>query len=104
MAWRSRPKCWRACRRYMRFRKRPPWPGSGRSKPWLRRPLKAATIHDLSHEERKTPMSVTFQLARRFLTEVDPRLVWKFAVNFGIKGGLSVERFKRRLRKGIHFP
>ena len=49
-------------------------------------------------------MSVTFQLARRFLTEVDPRLVLKFAVNFGIKGGLSVERFKRRLRKGIHFP
>jgi MoaA/NifB/PqqE/SkfB family radical SAM enzyme len=49
-------------------------------------------------------MSVTFQLARRFLTEVDARLVLKFAVNFGIKGGLSVERFKRRLRKGIHFP
>jgi MoaA/NifB/PqqE/SkfB family radical SAM enzyme len=49
-------------------------------------------------------MSVTFQLARRFLTEVDSRLVLKFAVNFGIKGGLSVERFKRRLRKGIHFP
>jgi len=49
-------------------------------------------------------MSVTYQLARRFLTEVDARLVLKFAVNFGIKGGLSVERFKRRLRKGIHFP
>jgi MoaA/NifB/PqqE/SkfB family radical SAM enzyme len=49
-------------------------------------------------------MSVTFQLARRFLSEVDSRPMWKFAVNFGIKGGLSVERFKRRLRKGIHFP
>jgi MoaA/NifB/PqqE/SkfB family radical SAM enzyme len=49
-------------------------------------------------------MSVTLQLARRFLTEVDPRSLWKFAVNFGVKGGLSVERFKRRLRKGIHFP
>src|SRR5437879_8499647 len=49
-------------------------------------------------------MSVTLQLARRFMTEVDPRLIWKFAVNFGIKGGLSVERFKRRLRRGVHFP
>jgi MoaA/NifB/PqqE/SkfB family radical SAM enzyme len=49
-------------------------------------------------------MSVTYTLARRFMTEVDPRLVWKFAVNFGVKGCLSVERYKRRLRKGIHFP
>jgi len=49
-------------------------------------------------------MSVTYTLARRFMTEVDPRLVWKFAVNFGVKGCLSVERYKRRLRKGVHFP
>ena len=49
-------------------------------------------------------MSVTYTLARRFMTEVDRRLVWKFAVNFGVKGCLSVERDNRRLRKGVHFP
>jgi MoaA/NifB/PqqE/SkfB family radical SAM enzyme len=49
-------------------------------------------------------MSVLLKLACRFLTEVDPRLTWKFAYNFGLKGCLSVERFKSRLRRGIHFP
>ena len=49
-------------------------------------------------------MSVTFKLARRFLTEVDLGLVWNFAVNFGIKGALSVQRFKSRLNRGVHFP
>ena len=44
------------------------------------------------------------QMARRMLTEADPRLVWKLAYNFGFKGMLSVERFKSRLKKGIHFP
>ena len=45
-----------------------------------------------------------FSLARRMLTEVEPRLLWKFAFNFGLKGALSVERFKSRLKRGIHFP
>jgi MoaA/NifB/PqqE/SkfB family radical SAM enzyme len=45
-----------------------------------------------------------FTLARRMLSEVEPRLLWKFAFNFGLKGMVSVERFKRRLKKGIHFP
>jgi MoaA/NifB/PqqE/SkfB family radical SAM enzyme len=44
------------------------------------------------------------QLTRRMLTEVDGRLLWKFAYNFGFKGMLSVERYKARLKKGIHFP
>src|SRR5947209_8841020 len=44
------------------------------------------------------------QLSRRMLTEVDPRLLAKFAYNFGFKGMLSVERYKARLRRGIHFP
>jgi MoaA/NifB/PqqE/SkfB family radical SAM enzyme len=35
---------------------------------------------------------------------VPPRLLWKFGYNFGFKGMLSVERYKRRLRRGIHFP
>ena len=44
------------------------------------------------------------ELAHRMLTTVDPRLLFKFAYNFGIKGTVSVERFKARLKKGIHFP
>src|SRR5437588_3849851 len=103
MGWISRPKCWPVCRLSIRFRKKRPRPGGVPKKHWPRHPLQA-TFEAISNQERKAPMPVTLQLARRFLTEVDPRLVWKFAVNFGIKGGLSVERFKRRLRKGIHFP
>ena len=45
-----------------------------------------------------------FTLARRMLSEVEPRLLWKFAFNFGLKGMVSVERFKRRLKQGVHFP
>jgi MoaA/NifB/PqqE/SkfB family radical SAM enzyme len=45
-----------------------------------------------------------FTLARRMLSEVEPRLLWKFAFNFGFKGMISVERFKSRLRRGVHFP
>lgn len=38
------------------------------------------------------------------VTEVDKRLLFKFAYNFGYKGMRSVQRFKRRLKKGVHFP
>lgn len=43
-------------------------------------------------------------LARRVLTEADPRVVAKFVYNCGIKGIRSVERHKRRLRRGETFP
>ncbi len=43
-------------------------------------------------------------LALRTLRSAHPRCLWKFAWNFGWKGMLSVERFKRRLRKGEYFP
>lgn len=43
-------------------------------------------------------------LASRILRTTDPRLLWKFGWNFGVKGLLSVERFKRRLRRGEYFP
>ncbi len=49
-------------------------------------------------------MSVTLKLGRRFLTETDPRLTLKFAYNFGYKGMRSVQKFKRRLKQGVHFP
>lgn len=44
------------------------------------------------------------QLALRMATTVAPRCLWKFGWNFGVKGMLSVERFKARRRKGIIFP
>jgi MoaA/NifB/PqqE/SkfB family radical SAM enzyme len=43
-------------------------------------------------------------LARRVLTEADPRVIRKFVVNFGIKGIRSVEKHKRRLKRGVSFP
>src|SRR5688572_2469469 len=47
---------------------------------------------------------MVFSFARRMLTEPDPRLLRKFAWNFGVKGVLSVEKYKRRLKRGEHFP
>jgi MoaA/NifB/PqqE/SkfB family radical SAM enzyme len=35
---------------------------------------------------------------------VDLRLLWKFGYNFGWKGMLSVQRFKKRLKQGQVFP
>jgi MoaA/NifB/PqqE/SkfB family radical SAM enzyme len=49
-------------------------------------------------------MLVPLQFARRMLTEPDPRLLWKFGYNMGYKGMRSVERFKKRLKQGVHFP
>lgn len=43
-------------------------------------------------------------LARRMITEPDPRALWKFVYNFGFKGVRSVQKFKKRLKQGIHFP
>jgi len=44
------------------------------------------------------------QLVSRIVRTTDPRLLWKFAWNFGVKGMLSVEQFKRRIRRGEFFP
>jgi len=43
-------------------------------------------------------------LAIRILRTTDPRLLWKFGWNFGVKGLLSVEKFKRRIKQGVYFP
>src|SRR6186997_440246 len=43
-------------------------------------------------------------LTFRILRTTDPRLLWKFAWNFGVKGMLSVERFKRGVKRGEYFP
>jgi MoaA/NifB/PqqE/SkfB family radical SAM enzyme len=42
--------------------------------------------------------------ARRMITETDPRVLWTFTWNFGVKGVRSVQKFKRRLARGEHFP
>ncbi|HTN04060.1 MAG TPA: radical SAM/SPASM domain-containing protein, partial [Planctomycetaceae bacterium] len=44
------------------------------------------------------------RMAKRILLETDKRLLWKLAYNFGFKGALSVQKFKRRLKKGEYFP
>lgn len=43
-------------------------------------------------------------LIYRTLRSANARCVWKFAWNFGFKGFLSVERFKRRIKRGEYFP
>ena len=49
-------------------------------------------------------MSPMLRLGARILRTADKRLLWKFVWNFGVKGMLSVERFKRRLKRGEYFP
>ncbi|HWG47025.1 MAG TPA: radical SAM protein [Gemmataceae bacterium] len=44
------------------------------------------------------------KMAKRILLETDKRLLWKLAWNMGLKGMLSVEKHKRRLRRGEVFP
>ena len=44
------------------------------------------------------------RMAKRVLLETDKRLVWKFFRNMGIRGTMSVLKFKRRLKKGEYFP
>src|SRR5687768_17784684 len=44
------------------------------------------------------------RLVFRTLRTADLRCLWKFAWNFGLNGMLSVEKFKRRIRKGDYFP
>ncbi len=44
------------------------------------------------------------QLALRILRTTDMRCLGKFMWNFGVKGLLSVEKFKRRIKRGEFFP
>ena len=43
-------------------------------------------------------------LVLRTLRSTAPKCLWKFAWNFGWKGLLSVEKFKRRIQRGEYFP
>ncbi|HVX64432.1 MAG TPA: radical SAM protein [Pirellulales bacterium] len=44
------------------------------------------------------------KMAKRVLLETDKRLVWKLAWNMGYKGMRSVQRYKKRLKRGEYFP
>lgn len=44
------------------------------------------------------------RMAKRVLLETDKRLLWKFFLNMGIRGSMSVVKFKRRLKRGEYFP
>src|SRR5262245_20106548 len=44
------------------------------------------------------------KLAARLLRQSDTRSLWKLFWNMGIQGMLSVERHKRRLKRGQYFP
>ena len=43
-------------------------------------------------------------LTCRIVSTVSPRCLWKAGWNFGLKGMLSVERFRARKKRGIVFP
>src|SRR5712692_4128240 len=43
-------------------------------------------------------------MAKRILFETDKRLLWKLAWNMGLKGMLSVQKHKKRLKRGEVFP
>jgi MoaA/NifB/PqqE/SkfB family radical SAM enzyme len=43
-------------------------------------------------------------MAKRVLLETDKRLLWKFFWNMGVRGSMSVVKFKRRLKRGEFFP
>ena len=44
------------------------------------------------------------KMAKRVLCETDKRLLWKLAWNMGWKGMRSVQKHKRRLKRGEYFP
>jgi MoaA/NifB/PqqE/SkfB family radical SAM enzyme len=44
------------------------------------------------------------KMAKRLFLETDKRLLWKLAWNMGVKGMLSVQAHKRRLKRGEYFP
>lgn len=44
------------------------------------------------------------QLAFRILRSTSPRILWKLAWNCGVRGMLSIQKFKHRIKRGEYFP
>src|SRR5262249_21325055 len=59
---------------------------------------------DARADTRGAGVAMIPALAMRMMRETDPRLLWKLSYNFGYKGMRSVQRFKKRLKRGEHFP
>lgn len=57
-----------------------------------------------SKDNNKKDLTMLPKLAFRILRTTDARALWKFAWHFGVRGMLSVQRFKRRLARGEYFP
>src|SRR5262245_21850076 len=66
-------------------------------------PFRSDTLATNRRWCRGFPMYL-LKIAKRLLLETDKRLLWKLAWNMGVKGVLSVERHKRRLKRGEVFP
>ena len=49
-------------------------------------------------------VTMLLKMAKRLLLETDKRLLWKLAWNMGLKGFLSVQRHKSRIKRGEYFP
>jgi len=45
-----------------------------------------------------------YKMAKRVILETDKRLIWKLAWNLGWKGMRSVQKHKRRMKRGEFFP
>src|SRR5436190_18654551 len=72
---------------------------SVRRKSWMPLLLQQRWNFAISHARAMFPA-----LATRTFRTADKRCLWKFAWNFGVKGMLSVEKFKRRIKRGEFFP
>ena len=44
------------------------------------------------------------RLTKRLLLETDKRLLWKLVWNMGLRGMRSVQKHKKRLKKGEFYP
>lgn len=60
----------------------------------------AVTVPEAKHWFRPMLLGLVSRLVRT----TDPKCLAKFAWNFGLKGILSIERHKRRLKRGEFFP
>src|SRR5215468_4830714 len=77
---------------------------AGSSKPEGLPPQTGGALSSSKLQASSFSMGVAADFALRMLRSTDLRLIWKFAYNFGYKGMRSVEKFKARLKQGVHFP
>ena len=62
-----------------------------------------ASILIVPNQPARNPL-MYLRMAKRLLWETDKRLLWKLMWNMGFKGFRSVQKHKRRLKRGEFFP